>query len=165
MPKGTDTDKASLVRHIREALRVELAAAERVARDTAEAANHPEARPENDKDTRKIELSYLAAGQAARARELEVAIAVLGSLPLRAFGGEDPLEVGALVELDVDGKSQRVFIVPAGGGTKLRDAGAEISVVTAQSPLGQALVGRTVGESFELEVAGRRREIEITSVE
>src|SRR6476469_3814601 len=112
-------DKRALIEKVRTLLRAELSAADRLARETAAAANHPEARPENDKDTRKIELSYLAAGQAARAQELEVAIGLLAGVPVQPCGGDEPLQVGALVELDVSGKGQRVLIWPAGGGLKI----------------------------------------------
>jgi hypothetical protein len=73
-------DKGELLGALVERLRTEHLAAERLARETADAANHPEARPENDKDTRKIELSYLAAGQAGRAAELGAAVALLGTM-------------------------------------------------------------------------------------
>jgi transcription elongation GreA/GreB family factor len=157
-------DKSLLVTKIRSAVQDEHANAERVARDTAAAANHPEAKPENDKDTRKIELSYLAAGQAARAKELEGALAVLSAFRPRDFEDDEPLQTGAVATLDVDGKVQRVFLSPAGGGMKLEDGG-ELSVVTPQSPLGGALLGKVVGESFELVVAGRSKEVTILSAE
>jgi hypothetical protein len=101
-------DKRRLLEKLGIALREELALASRVAKDTAEAANHPEARPENDKDTRKLELSYLAAGQAVRAKELETGIALLAQIPPHDFAPTDTLSVGAFVELDVEGKEQRV---------------------------------------------------------
>lgn len=157
-------DKKAFVDRLRELLLRELADARRTAVETAAAANHPEARPENDKDTRKIELSYLAAGQAARAHELESAVALLAALPLRTFDDEDALAAGALVELDVEGKAQCVFIAPAGGGRKLALDGGEVSVVTPQSPLGGGLLGKRVGDSFELRVAGRVRDVEIVGV-
>ena len=77
--------KLELVQKLVGALRAERDTADRLARETANAANHPEARPENDKDTRKLELSYLAQGQAARATELESIITALLSQPPRAF--------------------------------------------------------------------------------
>jgi transcription elongation GreA/GreB family factor len=153
--------KRRLIEDLRTALRAELAVAEQLARETAAAANHPEARPENDKDTRKIELSYLAAGQANRAKALETAVALLASMPVRDFGAEEPLQVGALVEIEVEGKAQRVFLSPSGGGMKIRDGEGDISIVTPEAPLGRALLGRTAGESFELTVAGRTRDVEI----
>ena len=157
-------EKKALIDRLRETLARELAEARRVATETAAAANHPEARPENDKDTRKIELSYLAAGQAARAHELEAAVALLGSLPVRDFADGDPLQAGAIVELDVSGKAQQVLLSPAGGGQKLMTDAGEISVVTPQSPLGQGLLGKRVGDSFELRVGGQVRDVEILGV-
>jgi transcription elongation GreA/GreB family factor len=157
--------KEELVEKLAGALRSAHAAADRLARDTAEAANHPEAKPDSDKDTRKIELSYLAAGQAARASELETAIALLSSLQLRPFAEDEAVALGALVSLDVGGKKQRVFLCPAGGGEKLAADGGEVSVVTPQSPLGGGLLGKGVGETFELRVAGQIREVEILALE
>ena len=43
---------------------------ERAHRAACEGATHEEAKPENDKDTRALEQSYLARGQAARIDEL-----------------------------------------------------------------------------------------------
>jgi transcription elongation GreA/GreB family factor len=157
--------KQALIDKLREALTRELAEARRAASETAAAANHPEARPENDKDTRKIELSYLAAGQAARAHELEAAVALLISLPVRDFGAAEPLQAGAIVELEVAGKRQRVLLSPAGGGQKLGSAAGEVSVVTPQSPLGRGLLGKRVNDSFEIRVASQVREVEIIAVE
>ncbi|HEY2406980.1 MAG TPA: GreA/GreB family elongation factor [Polyangiaceae bacterium] len=157
-------DKQVLIETLAATVRAELAEAKRLAKETADAANHPEARPEGDKDTRKIELSYLAAGQAARASELESGLLLIATLPARRFGKHEPIQAGALVELDVEGKPQRVLLSPAGGGMKLADMRGTINVVTPQSPLGKNLLGRTIGDSFELVVAGQSREVEILSV-
>ena len=157
-------DKAELLALLAEALQRELTAAQRLAKETAEAANHPEARPENDKDTRKIELSYLAAGQATRAKELETGLLWIGQIPNKPFASTDALQAGALAELDVQGKAQRVLLSPAGGGIKLSTPTGEISVVTPSSPLGRGLLGKLVVDSFELVIAGQRREVVIVGV-
>jgi transcription elongation GreA/GreB family factor len=156
--------KQELIDNLAAALRAELEVAERLARETAEAANHPEARPDSDKDTRKIELSYLAAGQAARAKELETAIALVATLPRRIFDAAEAVQAGALIELDMSGETKRVLLCPVGGGTKLQDSSGEVSVVTPQSPLGRALLGRSAGDTFEFSAAGRTREVEILAV-
>jgi transcription elongation GreA/GreB family factor len=156
--------KAELFQKLAGQLRAELETAERLARDTAEAANHPEARPDSDKDTRKIELSYLAAGQAARAKELETAIALVATLPVRSFAAGEAIAAGALVEIDVAGERKRVLLCPVGGGAKLSDERGEISVVTPQSPLGRGLLGRAAGDAFDLVVAGQSKEVEILGV-
>jgi transcription elongation GreA/GreB family factor len=165
MTQDLKPEKARLLARLRELLHEEHAAAERLARETADAANHPEARPENDKDTRKTELSYLAAGQAARAQELEAALARVSALQCRHYADSDALAVGALVTLDYGDKQRRVLLMPAGGGLKLSDERGEVSVVTLQSPLGRELLGKCVGDSLELKLEGRLREIEIVGVE
>jgi transcription elongation GreA/GreB family factor len=90
---------------------------------------------------------------------------VLSSLQLRTFRADEAVALGALVTLDVAGKKQRVFLCSAGGGEKLQAEDGEVSVVTPQSPLGAGLLGKQVGESFELRVAGQIREVEILALE
>jgi transcription elongation GreA/GreB family factor len=153
-----------LLEKLVEKLRAERDAANRIARDTAEAANHPEARPENDKDTRKIELSYLASGQAARARELEATIAALLAAPPRAFDSGDAVALGALVTLESTNKLERVLLCSGGGGTNVEDEHGIVRVVTPEAPLGRALLGKTAGEEIELVVGGQKRELVVVSV-
>ncbi|HVR21476.1 MAG TPA: GreA/GreB family elongation factor [Polyangiaceae bacterium] len=156
--------KQRLVQKLVDTLRAERDNADRLARDTAEAANHPEARPENDKDTRKLELSYLAQGQAARARELDATIAALLGQPLRTFAADDAIALGALVELESADKLERVLICSGGGGTSVDDERGPVRIVTPEAPLGRALMGKTAGDEIELAVGGRKRELTIVSV-
>jgi transcription elongation GreA/GreB family factor len=156
--------KLLLVQKLVDTLRAERDTAERLARETAEAANHPEARPENDKDTRKLELSYLAQGQAARARELDATITALLAQPPRVFEPGDAIGLGALVELESAGKLERVLICSGGGGSNIEDERGGVRVVTPEAPLGRALLGKTAGDEIELVVAGRKRELAIVSV-
>src|SRR5262249_3049381 len=86
-------------------LREELIAALTATLDTARAAHaaalegatHSEARAENDKDTRGLEQSYLARGQAQRVEELSVALAATEAMVWRSFTARDAIEVSALV--------------------------------------------------------------------
>jgi transcription elongation GreA/GreB family factor len=156
--------KAELFRKLVEHLRAERDTVDRLARDTADAANHPEARPENDKDTRKLELSYLAQGQAARARELDAAIAALLAMPPRSFEPEEAIALGALVELESPDKVERVLLCAGGGGTTVDDEQGPVRIVTPEAPLARALLGKTSGDEIELVVAGRKRELVIVSV-
>ena len=161
----TATTKQALIEQVQQLLRAEHAVAERQALETAASANDPEAKPENDKDTRKVELSYLAAGQAERTRGLAAALAVLGSMGVRTIAPRAPIESGALVSLKIDDKPQRVLVLPAGGGIKLAYPGGVVSVVTPQSPLGSGLLGKTLGDEFELPLAGKQKTIEVVAVE
>lgn len=158
-------DKRALMDAVQSTLTAQMEATRRSAEETRRAATHEEAKPENDKDTRGLEQSYLARGQAMRAEELEEAIARLRFLELRAFGDEDPIGLGALVTLLVDDAETRCFLVPAAGGTRVTVEGAEIQLVTPAAPLGRALLDRRAGDDFVLRIGGREREYEITAVE
>jgi transcription elongation GreA/GreB family factor len=150
----------------KQALRDELLAQLVAALDAAraayaaaiEGATHPEARAENAKDTRGLEQSYIARGQAQRVAELEVAVAELTKLELRAL---QIVAIGAVIAVDEDGATRRYFLVPHGGGNVLA---GDIQVITPASPRGRALLGKRVGEIAELAVAGKTRELEITGV-
>lgn len=143
----------------------EIATMRKAAYDAAEAATHAEAKPENDKDTRALEASYLAAGQAERVRELEAALKVLNGLELRDIGKTTPICASAVITLeDDDGACTVFFMSPHGGGLKLDLDGTTVQVVTPQSPLGKALLGRTHGDTIELRGKSGLREMSIVDV-
>lgn len=146
------TVKQELLRALQAHVSAELATMRRLALDAAEAATHEDNRPESDKDMRSTEASYIARGQAGRALDLERDLASLATLPLRDFGPEDPIAVGALVRVRSQGKTSRYFLVPAAGGVSLRVGDTEVQTITPQSPLGAAL--RTLTEGEEAELAG-----------
>lgn len=128
-----------------------------------EAATHEEAKPENDKDTRALEQSYLAAGQARRVEELRSGLAEVMRMDLRAFGESSPAALGALLVTEQEGEEKRLFIAPYGGGTPLD--GGKVQVLTPKSPLGRALIGKRAGDDCDVELAGKRREISVLAVE
>jgi hypothetical protein len=156
--------KRALIRKLEEALGEEIGALKRVAHAAREAATHEEARPENDKDTRAVEAAYLAGAQADRVRDLERVANALGFLPLREIGPGEPISLSALIEVDVEGERLRFFLAPQGGGMKVELEGAEIQVVTPQSPVGQALLGKSEGDVVEVRTQRGVREYEILSV-
>jgi transcription elongation GreA/GreB family factor len=129
-----------------------------VAKDTAAGATHEEARSEGDKDMRATEQSYVARGQAMRAEELAEALAQIERFEPPAYDDEKPIGAGALVELDVEGERKWLFVLPVAGGTEVLVDGATVLVITPSSPVGRQLVGKQVGDAFELAQAGRVRE-------
>jgi transcription elongation GreA/GreB family factor len=132
-------------------------------RAATEGATHEEAKPEDDKDTRALEQSYLARGQAARAEQLQASLAALMEMPVRACGSNDAVAVGALVALeDEEERKLTVYVVSAGGGNRL--AQGTVQTATPQSPLGEALIGKRAGDSFELKRGGHLDELTIVSV-
>ena len=141
----------------------ELETLERAQLATQQAATHEEAKPENDKDTRALEQSYLARGQAERVVALRAALSRVTHMVIRAFTAEQPIALGALATLEEAEQSQHVFLAPDGGGNALE--GGSIRVVTPESPLGRALLGKVVGDECSVRVGDRVREIVVVAVE
>jgi transcription elongation GreA/GreB family factor len=158
-------DKKGLVARLRETVARDLEAATRAARDAADAATHEENRPENDKDMRSTEASYLARGQADRVRELERCSDALRSLDLRAFRPEDAIAAGALVVVEREGAIAAYLLAPAGGGMRVSAEGVDVQVVTPPSPLGRALIGRSTGDVVQVSGPGGLRDLEIVDVQ
>lgn len=135
------------------------------ARTTRDGATHAEAKPENSKDTRALEQTYLARGQAMRVEELLEQIQALRFLPLSKFGPKDAIGASALMVLeDEDEASRCLFLAPFGGGTELRVDGVDVMVITPQSPLGAKILGRVVGDDLEHRVRGAVRQYMIAAV-
>ncbi len=158
---GGSIDKAALKTELVAQLEAALEAAERAHAAALEGATHSEARAENPKDTRGLEQSYLARGQAQRVAELAASVAAVTALAVRGFGPTDPIAVGALVTVDEDGQPQRLFVAPHGGGSVL--AGG-VQVVTPTSPLGRALLGKRVEDDVELRLPGRLRILVVVAI-
>ena len=108
----------------------DLAIATEAQRRTQSGATHEESKPENDKDTRAIESSYLARGQAQRVVELTHELTVATALELRTFGEDSPIAVSALVGLDDGDKTGFYFLSPAGGGLTLEVGEVAVRVLT-----------------------------------
>ncbi len=145
------------------ALSQTLADLEKAHEATVEGATHAEAKPENDKDTRALEQTYLARGQAQRVVEVRTEVAEVQAMPLRAFAAGARVALGALVEVTEGEVARLYFIAPGGGGTRL--ASGRVDVVTPKSPLGRALIGKEIGDVMEVKLGDRLRELEITELE
>jgi transcription elongation GreA/GreB family factor len=155
-------DKERLRAELVALLAADLATLERAQQAAIEGATHEEAKPENDKDTRALEASYLARGQAMRLEELRAGLAEVTAMRVRAFDDEAPIAIGALVTAEEAGGEASFFLAPHGGGAKL--AGGAVQVVTPRSPLGRALLGKREGDDCDLTVEGKRRELSIVRV-
>jgi transcription elongation GreA/GreB family factor len=151
--------KQALKAELEQLLAATLATLEAAHAAAREGATHEEAKPENDKDTRAIEQSYLARGQAMRIEALKEGLARLRSLSLVA---SDVVRAGALVAAeDDDGVTVCFFLAPEGGGTKLSGG---VQVVTPASPLGAALLGKRAGDEVELKRGATARVLTLTRV-
>lgn len=164
MGMPTTVDKTAIVEQLLLRLRQDLDVAVEAQRRTQQGATHEESRPENDKDTRAVESSYLARGQARRVVELESALLSLEAMPVRSFEPTTPVSVGALVWVADDETMWCYFIVPAGGGAALSFSGEEIIPVSLSSPVGRALLGKHQHDDVEFRSPGGLREWTIERV-
>jgi transcription elongation GreA/GreB family factor len=154
-------DKAALKAELIAQLAAALDSAERAHAAALEGATHTEARAENVKDTRGLEQSYLARGQAQRVAELDAGLAAVTTLAVRRFAPGDPISLGALVTVDDDGEPRRLFVAPHGGGSVLTGG---VQVVTPGSPLGRALLGKRIDDDVELRLPGGLRTVIVVGV-
>ena len=77
---------------------------------------------------------------------------------------EQPIDLTALVELDVDGARALYFIGPRNGGLEIESKRKEITVITPQSPLGQQLMGKKASQRWTAKLGGSLSKYYIASV-
>lgn len=158
-------DKRELLRKFVEAIGADLAVLTQAAIHAHEAATHAESKAEDQYDTRGLEASYLAGAQSKRAMELEEMRNLYQHVQVKTFGESIPIAATAIVELeDEDGKRVRYLMMPKGGGLSAVQDGHTYHVVTPQSPLGEAMMGKTLGDSIEVTVQKTVRDYEIVGL-
>ena len=151
-------DKAALRAELLAQLTEMLATARVAYASAVEGATHAEAKAENDKDTRGLEQSYIARGQAQRVADLEAAVHDVETMALRACTA---VAMSAVITVAEDGETQHYFLAPHGGGNVL--AGG-VLVVTLSAPIGKALFGKRPDDDLELKIAGKTRELSVVHV-
>ncbi len=156
--------KQDILERLRARVAADLASLIESQKRTQAGAVHEESRPEDDKDTRAIEASYLARGLAERVEKLQHASAALSALRLRNFGAEEPVAVGALVTLKTPQREVLYFVAPAAGGFRLEIDGTQITTVTPTAPLGKAMVGLSLDEEVEFESPHGLQHYEIVDI-
>jgi hypothetical protein len=121
---------------------------------------------EDKYDTRALETAFLASSQARLATEAEQALAAYQNLKLHRFGDHAAIDLTALVELESNGVVTHYFLGPKGGGIEVQHRGAEILVITTESPLGRQLMGKKTGDRVKLQNRGPSppQEFRVTSV-
>lgn len=140
--------KPALLEKIRADLRTRLEVLTRAAVEAHAAATDPGSKAEGKYDTRSLEASYLAAGQARQVEELADALRVFETLALPDFDIEDPIDAGALVEADLGGETVFFLMTPASGGLVVEHEGAEVTLLTPASALYQKLLGLRTGDTL-----------------
>lgn len=150
-------NKSEIITTILGQLRDEFESRRSVSKRTREQGSDAESKSEGKYDTRSTEENYLADGLAKQALAAAQAAVEIEKLPYRDFSPDEPVDLGALVELEFPGcSSEWFFLAPAGGGTEVVHSGVTITVLTPDSPLGGRLLGCRAGERTTSPAAGIR---------
>lgn len=136
-------DKKKVVAEIQNYLAQELS-------DLAPALENPEKLQSQEKED-----------LAARVDDIKKQLLMYKFLPVRPFTSEDVICPGGLVELEINQMRAYYLVVPAGGGLVTRVDGKAIQVITPNSPLGEALLGKKVGDEAEVTVGGKPRHYKV----
>jgi transcription elongation GreA/GreB family factor len=158
-------NKRSVIKKILAKLSAELETFLRAAQSSHAEATDEQNKAEDKYDTRGLEASYLAQAQSRQAMETRAAIEAYELLELRKFADGDPVDLGAVVELEQKGERTTYFIGPKAGGTEVIHDGREILIITPHSPLGEQLQGKKQGDHLHLTHAGERDQYRVASVQ
>ena len=156
--------KSQLMQRILANLSDSLALLEKAARASHAEATHESSKAESKYDTRGLEAAYLAGGQARQAKEILDSIKLYSGLRVREFAANEPIDLTALVELELDGARALYFIGPRNGGLEVEYQREEITLITPESPLGQNLMGKKAGQRWTAKVGGSLTKYHIVSV-
>ena len=152
-------NKKQLVNIIVDALTQELQKAINAANEAHAAAVDDQSVAETQYDTLAIEAGYLAEGQSKRVSEFQQAIEAYQALELVAFDENSTVTIGALVQLAADSESRHWFFIgPAAGGFRCNLAEQAITVITPQSPMGIALIGKQQDDDIEIMLGANKLE-------
>lgn len=142
--------KQAVLDQLRAVLQADLDTLTRAAQGAFAAATDPDSKAENKYDTRTLEASYIARGQAKRVAELQEAVQAFSALSGVELDEGSAASLGSLVALEGPDGRDHYFIGPSEGGTEVVHEGREVVVITPSSPLGQKLVGKRVGDGIAI---------------
>lgn len=148
--------KQQLIEIIIQQLTKQLKQAESAANEAHAAAIDDQSVAETQYDTLAIEASYLAEGQSRRVQEYQVAIKAYQTMHCEVFDSNSIISVSALVQLAQDqAKKHWFFIGPAAGGFRCKIQEQNITVITPQSPLAQAIIGKEIDDDIKIQLGNK----------
>jgi transcription elongation GreA/GreB family factor len=151
------TIKQQLVTEIINHLQAELSQAMQAANNAHSAAVDDQSVAETQYDTLAIEASYLAEGQSKRVLEYQNALQAYQLLSLVAFNENSTVALTTLVQLSKDKAAQHWFFIgPYAGGFRANIAGHQITVISPQSPMGMAMLGKQQDDDIEIKLGNEK---------
>lgn len=141
--------KYELLEQIRLELQTQLDRLSKAALEAHAAATDPGSKAEGKYDTRSLEASYLAVGQARQVDDIAEALRIFESWVLPDFDDVTPIDAGALVEVEMGGSTDFYLLAPASGGLVIAHAGREVTLLTPASVLYRRLQGMKSGDALD----------------
>ena len=107
------------------------------------------ANADKQRDTTGFESAFLARGYAMHCMDLSHRLDELRAMPIEDFTGQE-IDVGALVDVEMDGATECYILLNCGGGTEVTADEKTVTVITPESPLGKTLMGNIEAGLIEL---------------
>ena len=149
-------NKRTLVTQIISSLTELLAIAKEGAENAHAGAINEQSVAETQYDTLGLESAYLAEGLGRRVVMYQQEILAYQQLVLREFDHDTPIRIGAYIVISNDeGNERHLFFGPCSGGLTIVHNHNKLSVITAESPLGRALLDKQSDDEATLTVAGQ----------
>ncbi len=167
-------DKFHFISELARELKEISAIAERAEAEARETARTMQTESEKKEDGRAaIEFGSMATAQKARIRKAQEDLKTLAEFTnsrVPSYNARTPVGIGAIVDIAIEtdsGRQERTyFLLPVGAGTELVGPGGDgfLSVITPASPVGKALLGRRVGDTFEVVIKDEAHEWSVVEV-
>lgn len=156
-------DKKKIVDTLIEKLNTELIEVESAAKSSKDLATADDLKSEGKYDTRAIEASYLASAQNKRVEEIKLDIQMLEDLALTIVPATK-MQLGSLGLITCNGQERLYFLSTTSGGSMLMIDNNPILVISVFSPIGDAALGQSAGETFEVETPKETRLYKVNHV-
>ena len=140
-------NKTELLRAVINEIERDLMRQQNANKQASAGATDSETRAETKWDTCGLESSYIARGHAIQFKALAAALDELRTFMIPSFKNL-PIDTGALIEVEIDREKMMCFLLPCAGGTEIKFNGKNISVITSESPIGAALLGKKKNDAF-----------------
>jgi len=115
-------------------------------------------------DTTKFQMNSLADTLRQLIKEKEEAIDNLNSFPPDKLNFSSIIQIGSVIEIKEDKNIKYYFILPVGGGIKIKQNNKIITVITPDTPIVAALQGKKKNDKINFEIENIIKEIEIVNI-
>lgn len=161
--KNKMKEKIIILEMLKSKMKDQLREAEIAYEKTAEYTKSEELRAESKYDTRGVEAGMLAGAQKKRVDELKQDLELLDSIPINEENKKD-IQLGSLVELEMNKIKRKYFLSSCAGGTMLEIKGEAVLVISVFSPMGIEMIGLKSQDSFTLEMTSGNRDYTVLNI-